>query len=128
MQLLNWLQYLGYRVGQIRAIFTLPLHLQRGRPDPTEAHAHLAYLELFTPFLDHPEPYSKLYQVSRSYHRGARHAIVVPLDDIFRSCHLLPDPKVEEMDREWRSDTVLELCEDFYLNEFCDHHMYAFVE
>ncbi|TFY68302.1 hypothetical protein EVJ58_g1088 [Rhodofomes roseus] len=118
----------GYRVGQVRAIFTLPPYLQRMRLDATHPDAHLAYIELFTPFLDEPEKWSKLYQVSRSILRGRRLAMVLPLHQIFRSCHLLPDPKVDMMDRDWTSDTVLELCEDYFLNEFCDHHMYAFVQ
>ncbi|KAH9830310.1 uncharacterized protein C8Q71DRAFT_817709 [Rhodofomes roseus] len=118
----------GYRIGQVRAIFALPPHLQRMRLNATRADTHLAYVELFTPFLDEPERWSKLYQVSRSVLRGRRLATVLPLQQIFRSCHLLPDPKAEVIERDWTSDTVLELCEDFFLNEFCDHHMYAFVQ
>ncbi|KAI0701573.1 hypothetical protein C8T65DRAFT_579586, partial [Cerioporus squamosus] len=116
----------GYRVGQVRAIFSLPPDLQRLRPDPVDAHAHLAYVELYTPFKDAPEPYIQLYKIMRSYREMKRHAVVLPVQQIFRSCHLLPVCG-SRINRAWTSDTVLEECDTMYLNSFSDHHMYLFV-
>ncbi|OBZ77534.1 hypothetical protein A0H81_01917, partial [Grifola frondosa] len=116
----------GYRVGQVRVIFSIPPSLQRLRADPTQANGHLAYVELFTPFTKQPEPHSKLYKVARSFSGMTRRAVVMPLTTIFRSCHLMPDWG-GVADKTWSADTILEECEMFYLNPFSDHHMYIFV-
>ncbi|KAL1937239.1 hypothetical protein VTO73DRAFT_13935 [Trametes versicolor] len=48
----------GYRVGRVRLLFALPPELQRLRVDSTDPHAHLAYVELYTPFAEKPEEYT----------------------------------------------------------------------
>ncbi|KAI0057712.1 hypothetical protein BV25DRAFT_1781015, partial [Artomyces pyxidatus] len=66
----------------------------------------LAILELFTPFEAEPERHSRLYKISHSMTRDeCREVIVVQLDSIYRSCHLLPvfGPRV---DRSWTSENV----------------------
>lgn len=118
---------LGYRVGRVRLIFSLPSELQRLRLDATDPSPHLAYLELFTPFTPRPDRYSGLYSVSKSYSDGARKTLVVPLTRIFRSCHLLPKCG-RQIDHTWTSETVLDQCEHWTLNAFSDHHMYLSVE
>ena len=115
-----------YRVAQVRTILSLPPHLQRLRPHADEDHSHLAYIELFTPFEDRPEPYSGLYTVSRSYQNMQRKAAIIPVSSIFRSCHLVTDCG-DAIEVGWKSETVLEQCEDFFLNAFSDHHMYKFL-
>ncbi|KAH9949208.1 hypothetical protein B0H21DRAFT_688850 [Amylocystis lapponica] len=116
----------GYRVGQVRVIFGLPPELQKFRPYATDPQAHLAYIELYTPFTTEPEPHSRLYKISRSYSNMTRKAIVLPLKQVFRSCHLIPVCG-SRIDRSWTSDNVLEECDTMYLNPFSDHHMYLFV-
>ncbi|KAG8975866.1 hypothetical protein FRB93_013818 [Tulasnella sp. JGI-2019a] len=116
----------GYRIGQVRTIFSLPASLHCLRPQASITGTHLAYLELFTPFTPRPEPHSKLFQVSRSVTNTGRRTIVVPLDLIFRSCHLIPKWG-KAVDHQWSSTNVLERCKAFYLNSFSDHHMYLFV-
>ncbi|KAI0368210.1 hypothetical protein BV20DRAFT_1054195 [Pilatotrama ljubarskyi] len=115
----------GYRVAQVRVLFTLPPPLQRLLTGPLRAQPHLAYVELFTQFTD-PEPHSGLYKVTRCYSNHTRKAIIIPVARIFRSCHLIPafGPRAN---RSWTSHTVLEDCDVFYLNAFSDHHMYLFV-
>ncbi|KZV63194.1 hypothetical protein PENSPDRAFT_590307 [Peniophora sp. CONT] len=113
----------GYRAAQVRAIFDLPDFLQSKRS--ASSCRHLAYIELFTQFMP-PERYSRLYRISRRFENMQRKAIIIPLDIIFRSCHLVPDFG-STVNRAWASDTVLELAPDFFLNPFCDHHMYLFV-
>ena len=109
----------GYRVGRVRLIFALPPHLQRLRADPMARECHLAYIELFTPFLPVPEPGSRLYRIARSFRNHAPRSIVIPVPRIFRSCHLLPVCE-GPVDRTWTSDNVLDRCTDFYLNTFID--------
>ncbi|KZV72046.1 hypothetical protein PENSPDRAFT_663998 [Peniophora sp. CONT] len=111
--------------AHIRAIFSLQEELAQIRP-PT-ACRHLAYIELFTQFRAGPEGDCDLYKVQRSMANFQRAAIVVPLDHIFRSCHLVPDFG-HRVERRWKSETVLEQCDIFYLNSFIDPHMYLFVE
>ncbi|CDO75849.1 hypothetical protein BN946_scf184346.g10 [Trametes cinnabarina] len=122
---LNW--NLGYRIGHVRLIFTLPPDLQRRRPHATDTFSHLAYLELYTPFSSSPERPVGLYKVAKSYSGMKRKAVIVPLTRIFRSCHLLPVCG-QMIDRSWSSETVVDECDVMYLNSFSDHHMYLFVE
>ncbi|CDO74667.1 hypothetical protein BN946_scf184828.g7 [Trametes cinnabarina] len=117
----------GYRVGHVRLIFSLPPALQRLRPHAANPFSHLAYLELYTPFAAKPAQPSGLYKVAKSYRGMKRRAVVVPVDRIFRSCHLLPVCD-RAIDRSWSSETVLDECDIMYLNTFSDHHMYLFVE
>lgn len=99
--------------------------MQRLRCDATNKYSHLVYAELFTPFRD-PDPHSKLYSVARLSHRQSVKGIVIPVNRIFRSCHLMAKcgPRI---DRTWNSDTILEQCNIMYLNPYIDHHMYLFV-
>jgi hypothetical protein len=55
---------------------------------------------------------------------GMRSASVIPVTNIRRSTHLLPDfgPVAP---RAWASATVLEMCGAFYVNSTSDKHMYA---
>ncbi|EPQ51467.1 hypothetical protein GLOTRDRAFT_16421, partial [Gloeophyllum trabeum ATCC 11539] len=66
----------------------------------------LAYIEWFTPFRSYDENL-KLYSVSRSTRNQHRHAEVIPLEHIFRGCHLIPRFGTS-VDKEWTTDNVLE--------------------
>lgn len=116
----------GYRVGQVRAIFTLPSELQKYRPNHGEELSHLLYIEVFTRFTEEPEPYSKLYKISHDWHNQQRRSIVLPVHRVFRSCHLIPDWGAQ-VNRSWSSEYVLEQADTFFLNPFSDHHMFLFV-
>ena len=76
----------GYRIAQVRLIFTLPVHLNFKKP--------LAYIEYFTKFSEQRKG-SDLYAVKWSYtmseSQSKREAAVVCLDSIRRSCHLIPN-------------------------------------
>ncbi|KAH9830879.1 uncharacterized protein C8Q71DRAFT_716091 [Rhodofomes roseus] len=117
-------QILGYRIGQVRAIFDLPPMIAQSRPP--SCTPHLAYIELFTEFTPIPERYSRLYKVARAYENRQRVGVVIPLDRIFRSCLLVPDFG-PHADLTWSSETVLDEGTGFYLTPFSDHHMYYFV-
>ncbi|KZT19695.1 hypothetical protein NEOLEDRAFT_1077336 [Neolentinus lepideus HHB14362 ss-1] len=114
----------GYRVAQVRVVFSLPPRaislLFPQKPPPK----YLAYVEWFTPFASSPEPNSHLYRVSRSVnHSGDRLASVIPVLQIRRSVHLYPKwgPSVP---REWMSSTVLDKATSFYVNPYLDRHTY----
>ncbi|KIJ14108.1 hypothetical protein PAXINDRAFT_100326 [Paxillus involutus ATCC 200175] len=115
----------GYRVGQVRTIFTIPQqarnlifgHANVGVPQ------HLAYVEWFTPFSPSPEPNHGMYKVTRSVVNGERLASIVPVANIRRSVRLIP--KFGSVaPREWTSSNVLELCKTFFVNPFTDQHAY----
>ncbi|CAE6468362.1 unnamed protein product [Rhizoctonia solani] len=84
-----------YRAGCVRALFTLPVHLQLFYP------GQLVYLELFTTFDAHPSPYTKLHSTKPDFNsRGVRRTLVIPVSDIVFACHLVPkfymlDPELE---------------------------------
>ncbi|KAM5545161.1 hypothetical protein V8D89_001272 [Ganoderma adspersum] len=119
-------QQVNCRVAHVHLIFSLPPHLQNLRAAHHEAKMHLAYIEWFTPFLAEPEPVSGLYRTSRSFVQQQTHASIIPVTSILCSCHLIP-VWGEHVDYHWTSSTVLDVCDDFFLNTFSDHNMYSFI-
>ncbi|KAI0076043.1 hypothetical protein K474DRAFT_1598667, partial [Panus rudis PR-1116 ss-1] len=114
----------GYRVAQVKVIFSLPraaipLIFNADRRSPL----YLAYVEWFTPFRD-PDEVHGLYRVSHAVREGKRLTAVIPLVNIHRSVHLIPQfgPR---LNREWTAGNVLEKCTKFYVNCFTDRHTYG---
>jgi len=107
---------IGYRVGQIRVVFSLP---EDGTQAPPE---RLTYVEWFSKFTS-PESDHGMHKLKRSVESGDRVASIIPISSIRRSVHLFPkfDKVVPEG---WTSDNVLEKCSTFYLNPFTDRNMY----
>jgi hypothetical protein len=103
---------IGLRVAQLRAIFTLPGHLQ---------HAHLpnklAYVEWFTPFRA-PHLDSGLFPVTRASRNNEPVSEIIPLDSIISSCHLIPRFGTNFHPAKWDSDNALEECKSFFLNKY----------
>ncbi|KAK7025769.1 hypothetical protein R3P38DRAFT_3531625 [Favolaschia claudopus] len=117
----------GYRVGQVRVVFSLkPQHIQSlfGK-GPAPPH-HLAYVEWFSPFASQPEPHHLMYKVKRSLKDGVRMASIVPVANIRRSIHLLPKFGPIAPPR-WTSSNVLDECPTFFVNCFSDRHVYTTV-
>ncbi|KAJ6598608.1 hypothetical protein B0H10DRAFT_2324126 [Mycena sp. CBHHK59/15] len=114
----------GYRVAQIRVVFSLPARqirtlFSRGINPPK----YLAYVEWFSPFR-HPEPDHLMYKVNRSLKDGDRLASIIPVANIRRSVHLLPKfGPVAAADR--KSSNVLDKCPYFFVNSMTDRHIYA---
>ncbi|EPQ55686.1 hypothetical protein GLOTRDRAFT_24000, partial [Gloeophyllum trabeum ATCC 11539] len=92
----------GLRVAQVRVIFKLPQYLQS---HPQQSRP-LAYVEWFTPFRTQDQDL-QLYSISRSMRNQRPNAQVIPLDNIFRGCHLIPKFGVS-VNKEWSSSNVLE--------------------
>ncbi|KAJ7821262.1 hypothetical protein B0H14DRAFT_2831726 [Mycena olivaceomarginata] len=94
----------GYRIAQVRVVFTLPERL---------AKTYLAYVEWFTSFKSQPERHHLMYKVSRVIKNGDRLASIIPVTNIRRSIHL------------WKSHNVLDKCPVFFANPWTDRHIYA---
>ena len=118
----------GYRVGQVRVVFTLPDHVIRQFAPVCQAalSQHLAYVEWFTNFPSKAESNHQLYKLKRSFTHGDRLVSIVPVRNIMRSTHLFPKfgPVAP---RAWTWSNVLEDCSTFFVNSFSDPNMYVFV-
>ncbi|KAH9163607.1 hypothetical protein EDB89DRAFT_2116420 [Lactarius sanguifluus] len=113
------------RVGQVRAIFSLPeSECARLFPPGQSIPKYLAYVEWFTSFSREPEHNSGLYKISRCFlPDGTKPASIIPVINIFRSVHLYPKFG-RVVPASWTSSNVLEMCKTFYLNPFTDRHLY----
>jgi hypothetical protein len=107
----------GLRVAQLKVIFTFSA--QPGSKHNTEP---LAYIEWFRPFsLCHPD--TKMFQISRSTRDGGQpHGQIVPVRDIYCSCHLQPNFGTAA-DPAWTSAQVLTQADTFSVNRFT--HLFA---
>ncbi|KAG1884424.1 hypothetical protein F4604DRAFT_1878757 [Suillus subluteus] len=115
----------GYRVGQIRTIFSIrEQDTQLMFPPTHQPPKHLAYVEWFTPFSSMPDSRHGMYKISRFLCSGERVASIIPVSNIARSIHLLPKfgPVAP---RHWTSNTILEECNTFFVNCYIDR--YSFV-
>ena len=116
---------LGYRVAQLKVIFSIPKRaISQLFPANHSPPQYLAYVEWFTPFSRSPQANHLLYRVKRALSpNGDRLASVIPLQCIRRSIQLFPSfgPIAP---REWTSSNVLDLCPSFYVNSFTDRHTY----
>ncbi len=102
----------------MRAIFDLPGRLFEGTSDVV-IKSPLAYIEWFTPF--HAKDTSTgMYIISHSTRQHYRHAAIVPITDIVRTCHLIP-VWGSEMNCTWNSDNVLDQAKRFILNPYLQH-------
>ncbi|KAJ3911962.1 hypothetical protein F5877DRAFT_54695 [Lentinula edodes] len=119
----NWTK--DMRVGRVRVIFSLPSDkLDTLVPSDIPPPQHLAYIEWFTKFVAHPEPYSGLYRVRRDVGAdGLCTASIIALDSIVCSAHLFPQWG-GSVPPEWTSETILDHASSFLLNIFKDEHAY----
>ncbi|KAJ7864581.1 hypothetical protein B0H14DRAFT_3084418 [Mycena olivaceomarginata] len=115
----------GYRIAQVRVIFSLPDRLARLIfPPNIIPPKHLAYVEWFSSFKPQPEQHHLMYRISRAIKDGDRFASIIPVDNIRRSIHLFPKfGAVAPV--EWKSHNVLDRCPVFFANPWTDRHMYA---
>ena len=113
--------FIGYKVAQVKVIFQVTEQFAR-RLDTTRAMPkYLAYVEWFTKFEPQPQAGHRLYRIQRALQGQQRIASLIPLANIARSVHLMPDFG-KKVPLHWTSNTVLDLCRRFYLNSFSDRH------
>ncbi|KAL1711487.1 hypothetical protein EV715DRAFT_278453 [Schizophyllum commune] len=114
----------GYRVGRIRAIFSIPRKFipqifVPGVPIPR----HMAYVEWYSNFTPRPDPNHRMYKISPVAVEGGILSSVVPVPQIRRSVHLFPKfGRTAPID--WTTNNVLDMCKTFYINSFTDRHLY----
>ncbi|THV01199.1 hypothetical protein K435DRAFT_655869 [Dendrothele bispora CBS 962.96] len=112
------------RISHVRVIFSFGnTSLDLLFPPNINPPSHLAYVEWFTKLTATPDPYSGLHRVKRQMSSGLPAASIIPVEKIRRSAHLLPKWG-GAVPSEWRSETVLDLCDTFWLNPFKDNHSY----
>ncbi|KAN0131561.1 hypothetical protein V8E53_010669 [Lactarius tabidus] len=115
----------GHRIAQVRVVFEIPNRVTKevfSSPNTTLPE-HLAYVEWFSPIPVTPGPNHGLYRVNRLTHQGRRHASIIPVSSILRSVHLFPIFG-SLAPRQWNTFSVLELCNNFYINPFSDRDNY----
>ena len=116
-------QLIGYRVGRIRLIFSLPKRSFHTLFPHIMPPGHLAYVEWFTAFTAR-DPEHGMYTIKKCRDAdGAWLASVIEVRQIRRSCHLFP-VFGHIAPCEWSSSTVLDECKSFLVNPFSDQHMY----
>jgi hypothetical protein len=119
---LQWLTlFSDYHVGRVRAFFRMPSHLAAELPDV------YAYIEWFTDPTITSGTTCGMFSVARQLLYGQhRVTSVIPVSDIFRSCHLLPIQRSgNECPAEWTSQNVLERAPRLFVNSYLDPHMYS---
>ena len=112
------------RIAQVRVVFELPNKIISQvfpSPDVTPPQ-HLAYVEWFSSIPTTPDSNSRLYKVSRLVQNGRRVASVIPVDHILSSIHLLP--RFGQGTPLWNTFSVLELCQNFYINPFTNRDVF----
>ncbi|KAH7906526.1 hypothetical protein BJ138DRAFT_1137941 [Hygrophoropsis aurantiaca] len=95
----------------VRAIFQLPEQFGH-YPHP------LAYVELFTP-LNQIDRATGMYTISRSTRFHRRNSIIIGVNRILRTCHLVAKCN-RNINAEWTTDNVLERASMFYVNKYID--------
>lgn len=108
----------AYRVGRVRLIFQLPSSLV-----PSLADSTFAYVERFSP-LGNVDPTNRMYLVHKVVDgRGIQSADIVPISQISRSCHLVPQ-LTDDLTTRLSPHSILDDFSTFYVNDFLDLHSY----
>jgi hypothetical protein len=91
-------------------------------PNPSDRPQHLAYIDWYTDFPRHSEPYHRQFKVSPAPAPGGGNlASIVPVTSIVSSVHLLPRFGSTPCNRDWTTSNVLDQCTQFFVNSFGDH-------
>ncbi|KAF7363254.1 hypothetical protein MVEN_00678500 [Mycena venus] len=117
----------GTRIGRVRVLFQLPTKLDDNTPAPANwPKACLAYVEWFSTFKPQHEDNHDMYMISTIPPRsnGIRHGAIIPLTDIRQTCQLFPKFGRDDVDPSWTTDTVLEHCTSFYVNNWASLYAY----
>ncbi|KAJ7712192.1 hypothetical protein B0H14DRAFT_3099260 [Mycena olivaceomarginata] len=110
----------GTRAGRVKVLFQLPQKFDDNTPVPTNwPTSCLAYVEWYSSFSPRHDDNHTMYSISTVPSlraNGFANASIVHLTDIRQTCQLC--------DRDWTTDTVLDQCTAFYLNNWGS--MYAY--
>lgn len=118
------------RVAQVRVVFSLT-EAQRETlfgDAHTTLPVHFAYIEWFSKFSTAPGLHHRMYKVKRAYEVGfdidQRHAEIIAVNQIRCGIHLFPVFGPSAVPLEWTSESVLDECENFYVNPFTSLYVY----
>ncbi|KXN84704.1 hypothetical protein AN958_12223 [Leucoagaricus sp. SymC.cos] len=120
--------HIRYCVARVRCVFTFPEKaLNHWFPGTGCQFKYFAYVEWYTPFLQSRlDPLSRLYKILPLMEQGHHKASIVPISYITQSIHLylkfgpFAPPK-------WKSASVLNDCNVFYVNPFSNRFPYSTV-
>ena len=103
----------------MRVIFTLPESFTEINGKATKEP--LIYVEWFKTVGNATESTSNMYEVRKQRESGNSEIVgeVVMLSKVRQSIQLIP-VFGQKVNRDWTSETVLDLCDNFYINNFGD--------
>lgn len=117
----------GCRVGRLKIIFRLPEIVNRdgfmtSAPSNWPRYP-LAYVTWFTRFKASPDPHIGMYQVEPAKDsRGQAQSTIISLTDIRQSCMLTPSRAT--WNKTWKTETVLDECQSFFVNNLQSKYTY----
>ena len=120
---------LGYCVGRIRCIFTIPAStVQQWFNEDASisgASSYFAYVDWFTPFsVSRMGEHHCMYQICYLRVQGEQQSSVIPINLITQSVHLFPKfGHVANAD--WKSSDVLDKAMAFFVNPFSNRFSYS---
>lgn len=108
----------AFRCAIVRAIMRIP-------GPPGEEERVVAFVDWFSRFPTQPHETSQMYRVKKAYQTGGqvRESCAVNIKAIQRPVHLIPEFG-RSVPIRWRSWSVLEQVEAFFVNCFIDQDMY----
>lgn len=121
------MKLVGTRVGRLKAVFKFPDRMSDGVRVWTGTLEPMAYVEWYTRLPPAPDDIHGMYNISTSTVRtdGTLPGRIVPLSQIRQSCQLIPHfGREDKVPSDWNTNTVLDLCKNFLLNNWAS--MYAY--
>ncbi|KAG1717809.1 hypothetical protein EDB19DRAFT_1652204, partial [Suillus lakei] len=115
------------RVARLRLIFKLPNTVYGAIDAPTYwPKEPLAYVEWYAPLAHSVDEDHKMYQVKKAAVRrgGSPPGEIVFLSSICQSCQLIPCFGSAKVPIAWTSETVLDCCSKFWLNNWSSKYVY----
>ncbi|KAI0026892.1 hypothetical protein K488DRAFT_74991 [Vararia minispora EC-137] len=85
------------------------------------APSHMAYIEWFSRFPVHATENMNLYHVRRSRLGGEQVTSIIPIEEIWRSVHLIPKFG-RKLNCAWTGASVLDECQEFYHRKGMTRH------
>lgn len=119
----------GCRVGQVRIIFCLPRFLgpsalQQPSPPWWNVEEPLVYIHWFSRFRSRLNPDNQMYVIEWAKDApGQIQGAVIPLRNVRQGCMVSPTTK--GWSHEWKSHTILNETDKFYVNSFQSKYTYG---
>jgi hypothetical protein len=122
----------GIKIGRIKVIFTFPQQtIEEQSQEAMIAHLPpepFTYIEWFTKLQPAGEQNHLMYRISKPAHNanGILPGAIISLTDIWQSCQLIPrfTHSGFSEEEEWRSETVLDQANIFYINNWSGLYAY----